>query len=68
MKLVICTKFQVNQMNFVESRKGGGPIEPPPPLEASYNYFLFEASRVNNFNSNFVRSALTDIVRDRQLL
>ena len=24
MKLVICIKFQVNQMNCVESRKGGG--------------------------------------------
>ena len=30
MKLVICTKFQVNQMNCVESRRGGGPIDPPP--------------------------------------
>ena len=29
MKLVICTKFQVNRMNFVESRRGG-PIAPPP--------------------------------------
>ena len=24
MKLVICTKFQVNGMNCVESRRGGG--------------------------------------------
>ena len=31
MKLAICTKFQVNQMNCVESRRGGGPIDPPPP-------------------------------------
>ena len=31
MKLAICTKFQVNRMNCVESRKGG-PIDPPPPL------------------------------------
>ena len=29
MKLVICTKFQVNRMNCVESRRGG-PIDPPP--------------------------------------
>ena len=29
MKLVICTKFQVNRMNWVESRRGG-PIDPPP--------------------------------------
>ena len=29
MKLVICTKFQVNRMNCVESRRGGGPIDPP---------------------------------------
>ena len=47
MKLVICTKFQVNRTNCVESRRGGGPIDrPPPPLEASCNYFFFEASRV----------------------
>ena len=34
MKLVICTKFQVNQMYFVESRRGagGGPIDPPSRL------------------------------------
>ena len=28
MKLAICTKFQVNRMNCVESRRGGGPIDP----------------------------------------
>ena len=27
---------------------GGGPIEPPPPLKASCNYFFLKASRVNN--------------------
>ena len=32
MKLVICTKFQVNRMNCVESRRGGGPIDPPSRL------------------------------------
>ena len=31
MKLIICTKFHVNPMNFVESRRGAGPIDPPPP-------------------------------------
>ena len=46
MKLVICTKFHVNRMNCVESRRGGGPIDPLPPLKASCNYFFFEASRV----------------------
>ena len=31
MKLAICTKFQVNRMNCVESRRrGGDPIDPPP--------------------------------------
>ena len=43
MKLAICTKFQVNQMNCVESRRGG-PID--PPLKASCNYFFLKASRV----------------------
>ena len=46
MKLVICTKFQVNRMNCVESRRGGGQIDIHPPLEVSCNYFFFEASRV----------------------
>ena len=32
-------------MNCVESRRTGGPIDPPPP-HASCNYFFFEASRV----------------------
>ena len=45
MKLVICTKFQVNRMNCVESRWGGGfRLIPTPPLKASCNYFFFEAS------------------------
>ena len=29
MRLAICTKFQVNWMNCVESRRIGGPIDPP---------------------------------------
>ena len=33
-------------MSKVEA--GGGPIDPPPPLEASCNYFFFEASRVKD--------------------
>ena len=45
-------------MSKVEA--GGGPID-PPPLEASCNYFFFEASRVKDgwssppcaFNSRF---------------
>ena len=48
MELVIFTKFHVNRMNCVESRRGVGPIE-PLPLEASCSYFFFfEAFRVNN--------------------
>ena len=39
MKLVICTKFQVNLMNYVENRRGGG---------GPTDYFFFEASRVKN--------------------
>ena len=46
-KLVICTKFQVNQTNCVESRRGGGGgvkksrlsfvfIIPNPSLDFSY--------------------------------
>ena len=26
---------------------GEGPVDPPPLLKASWNYFFFEASRVN---------------------
>ena len=48
MKLIICTKFHVNPMNFVESRRGVGPIDPPPPIKCSCNHFFFTASRVNN--------------------
>ena len=40
MKLVICTKFQVNRMNCVESRRGGGgPIDPPPPSRLRVTIF-----------------------------
>ena len=50
MKLIICTKFHVNRMNCVESRRGEGsdwhPDWHPPPLKATYNYFFFEASRI----------------------
>ena len=46
MKLVICTKFHVNRMNWVESRGWGG--SDLPPIKASCNYFFFEASRVND--------------------
>ena len=45
MKLVVCTKFQVNRMSCVESRRGD-PID-PPPLKASCNYFFLYAFRVN---------------------
>ena len=47
MKLVICTKFHVNRINCVESRRGRDPIDLPPP-KASCNYFFFEASRVTH--------------------
>ena len=43
MKLVICTKFHVNWMNCVKSRRGEVLLT---PLKASCNYFSFEASRV----------------------
>ena len=53
MKLVICTKFQVNQINCVESRRGRGgfawPPHPPPPpsrLRTVCNYFFFDCSRL----------------------
>ena len=46
MKLVICTKFQVNRMNCVESRRGGGVPIDPPSIKASCNYFFWKASRV----------------------
>ena len=39
MKLAICTKFQVNRMNCVESRRGGGPIDPPPPSRLCVTIF-----------------------------
>ena len=29
------------------SKVDGDPIDPPPPLKCSCNYFLFEVSRVN---------------------
>ena len=45
MKLVICTKLQVNQMNCVESRRGGGVRLTPPSLKASCNYFFFEVKK-----------------------
>ena len=36
MNLVICTKFQVNRMNYVESRRGGGgPIDLPSRLRVT---------------------------------
>ena len=35
MKLAMCTKFQVNRMNCVESRRGGGPIDPPSRLRVA---------------------------------
>ena len=38
MKLVICTKFQVNRMNCVESRRGG-PIDTPPPSRLRVTIF-----------------------------
>ena len=48
MKLAICTKFQVNRMNCVESRRKG-PIDPlPPPSRLRVTIFFFEASGVND--------------------
>ena len=35
MKLAICTKFQINRMNCVESRRGAGPIDPPSRLRVT---------------------------------
>ena len=48
MKLVICTKFQVNRMNCVESRRGGGSDRPPRALKASCSYVFFEALKALN--------------------
>ena len=45
MKLAICTKFQVNRMNCVESRRGGVRLTPPSMLIVSF--FFYKASRVN---------------------
>ena len=53
MKLVICTKFQVNRMNCVEVEEGGGARLTPPPLKASCNYFFFEALGLILFISQF---------------
>ena len=48
MKFIIFTKFYVNRINCVESRRvgggGGDPIH--PPLKCSCNYFFFEPARV----------------------
>ena len=53
MKLVICTKFQVNQMNCVESRRAGARLT--PPLKASCNYFFWKASGVNVIDEEQLR-------------
>ena len=47
MKFVICTKFHVNWMNCVESRRGEGPIDPPLPSRLSVAIF---SSRVLGLN------------------
>ena len=39
MKLVICTKFQVKQMNCVESRRGRFRLTPPPPSRLRVTIF-----------------------------
>ena len=56
MKLAICNKFQVNRMNCVEStRWGGDPIDPPPPLKASCNYFFRGLLGLNIFGKAFAQ-------------
>ena len=44
MKLIICTKFRVNRMNCVESRRGGGggragAVDPPAPSSVRVTIF-----------------------------
>ena len=46
MKLALCTKFQVNWMNCVESRRGGGAID-LPPSRLRVTIFFWKAARVN---------------------
>ena len=67
MKFVICTKFQVNRMNCVESRGG---VRLNPPLKASCNYFFiyltyFENAVKCNFRSSILRSLPREIVPAR---
>ena len=48
MKLIICTKFHVNRMKCVESRKG---VRFYPPLSVRVTiFFFFEDSWVNTEN------------------
>ena len=63
MKLVLCYKFQVNRMNCVEGKRGG-PIDPPPPLKASCNYFFLKASRVK---AKIIAKAITQIIKRPKL-
>ena len=42
MKIVICTKFHVNQMNCVKSSRGRDPIDlPPPPTHLTTTIFFY---------------------------
>ena len=52
MKLVMCAKFDVNRMNCVETRRGGGgAIDPtPPPSRLFVTIFSFRL-----FNSRVKR-------------
>ena len=63
MKLVICTKFQINRMNCVESRReGGDPIaSPPPPSRLRVTVFSsrllgLNSKRLSNLNPFFYTS------------
>ena len=51
MKLAICTKFHVNQMNFVRSRRGGGggPIDPTTRPRLRATIFSSRLLELKNF-------------------
>ena len=68
MKLVICAKFQVNRMNCVKSRRGAGPIDPPPPrLRVTiFSRRLLGLSMLNMISIQFLQSLSRKRTSDRR--